>query len=77
MIVSNPVINATGIEGVVAWFHGGKESGYHTQTGGEEHHVQVCDKLLGVGVEEALLGDNVAGQADTDDLQDGLEDEEQ
>lgn len=35
--------------------------GYHTQTRGEEHHIQVCDKLLGIGVKEALLGDDVAG----------------
>lgn len=47
-----------------------------TQAGGEECDVKVCHELLGVGIEHALLGGNITGQADADDLQHRFEDEQ-
>lgn len=38
--------------------------------------VEVRDELLGIGVELAHPGDDVARETDTDDLHDGLEDEQ-
>jgi len=46
-----------------------------TQTGREEHDVQVGRKLLHLGTEHALTSHNITGQADTDYLQDGLKDQ--
>lgn len=47
-----------------------------TQTWREEHHIQIRHKLLLLRIEHALSCDDIARHADADDLQDGLEDEE-
>ena len=47
-----------------------------TQAWREQLGVEVCEELLRLGVEHALAGDDVAGQADADDLEDGAEDED-
>lgn len=45
----------------------------HTQTWREKGDIQVGRKLLHLCCEHALTGNNVTGQAHTDDFQDGLE----
>lgn len=53
-----------------------KEEGIHTQTWCEQRDVQVGDELLRLRVEHALAGGDVPGEADADDLQHGLEDQQ-
>jgi len=47
-----------------------------TQAWREEHHVQVCQELLLIGIEVAKTSNNIARQAHTDDLKHGLEDQQ-
>ena len=47
-----------------------------TETGREEHDVEIGDQLLGVCVKHANAGDDVTGKTDTDNLHNGFEDEE-
>jgi hypothetical protein len=47
-----------------------------TQTWGEKSHIEVCDQLLGFGIEHAMPGGDVSRQTDTDDLEHGFEDEQ-
>jgi len=53
-----------------------KKERTRTQAWSEQHNVQVCHKLLLVGVEQALPSYDVPRQADADNFQDGLKDEE-
>ena len=46
------------------------------QTRREQRHVKVRDELLRLRIEHALPGDDITRQTDADDLQHGLEDEE-
>jgi hypothetical protein len=54
---------------------GSKKGGFeeHTQTWCEERDIQVGQELLFVGIEHALLGNNVTRQTDADHFHDGLE----
>lgn len=47
-----------------------------TKTRREELRVEVGEELLVFGVEVAHSGDDIAGEADADDLHDGLEDQQ-
>ena len=47
-----------------------------TQAWGKEHNIEVGEELLLVGIEMSQARNDVARQADADDLEDGLEDKE-
>jgi hypothetical protein len=47
-----------------------------TQTWRKQHHVEVRQELLLVGIEMAQAGDDIAGQADADHFQHCAEDEQ-
>lgn len=54
--------------------HGKRQQ--RTKAGREEHHVQISQKLLLIGIEVAKARDNVSRQAHTDYFQNSLEDEQ-
>lgn len=47
----------------------------HTKTRREEHDIEVGQELLLLGIKVAKPGNNIARQAYTNDLENGLEDE--
>lgn len=50
-------------------------NGVPTETGGEQGHVEVRHQFLGIRIEHAMPGSNVARQTHTDDLKDSLKDQ--
>lgn len=52
------------------------QQGGHTKTRGKESDIQVGDEFLSFRIKHALSGSNIARQADTDNLENGLEDQQ-
>lgn len=82
IIANSPSLSAVSCEASLVKTAGCQQSidaqynGERTQTRGKQLRIQVGQKFLRLGVEHALPGDYVPGQADTDDFHDSLEDEE-